>query len=77
MPQRRYRPKREDLGAALKHARRRRGLTQTDVSRLIDRPQSFVSNYELGKIRLETVEFERICEAIGTRPATVLRQAGL
>jgi transcriptional regulator with XRE-family HTH domain len=52
------------VGAALAAARERAGLTQTQLARLIHKPQSFVSNYERGQRRIDVLELLRIVEAL-------------
>lgn len=39
-------------------------LTQVDLARKLDRPQSFVSKYESGERRLDLVELRQICHAM-------------
>jgi ribosome-binding protein aMBF1 (putative translation factor) len=46
-------------------ARKARGLRQTDLAARLDRPQSFVSNYERGERRLEVSEFIQIAKVLG------------
>ena len=41
------------------------GLRQADVAEALDTPQSFVSKYESGERRLDLVELEQVCLAIG------------
>jgi transcriptional regulator with XRE-family HTH domain len=53
---------------ALKHAREQAGLTQQDLAKRLNRPQSFVAKYELGERRLDLVEFVTIAQAIGLNP---------
>ncbi len=49
----------------LREARSEAGLTQSGLSLLLGRPQSFVSKYESGERRLDLIELSEICEAIG------------
>jgi transcriptional regulator with XRE-family HTH domain len=53
------------LRAVLKQARKDAGLSQGEVARLLDEPQSFVSKYESGVRRLDLVELEQVAEALG------------
>ena len=41
------------------------GLTQEDVARRLDRPQSFVSKYETGERRLDVLELREVCQVLG------------
>ena len=41
------------------------GLRQEEVARELGRPQSFVSNYELGERRLDLLELREICSVCG------------
>ena len=49
----------------LKAARVEAGLTQWDVARLLDKPQSFVSKTETGERRLDPVELRHLAEIYG------------
>lgn len=55
-------------------ARRRAGVTQQELARRLERPQSFVSKYERGERRLDIVEFLRITRLVGAEPYDLLRQ---
>ena len=55
-------------------ARKARGLRQTDVAGRLDRPQSFVSNYERGVRRLEVSEFIAIAKVLGLDAAAVVAE---
>lgn len=55
-------------------ARVRSGLTQTELSERLSRPQSFVSKYERGERRLDVVEFIEVANAIGADPISLLRE---
>ena len=41
------------------------GLTQEEVARRLDRPQSFVSKYETGERRLDILELREVSAALG------------
>ena len=53
-------------------AREKAGLTQTDVSLKLRRPQSFVAKYEGGERRLDVVEFVEVCAALGIDPKRII-----
>lgn len=48
----------------LVEARRARGITQTQLADLLERPQSFISKYERGERRLDFVEVLEIAAAL-------------
>jgi transcriptional regulator with XRE-family HTH domain len=52
----------------LKDARRRAGLTQQELAKLLDRPQSFVAKVESGERRIDVAEFIQIAQAVGGSP---------
>ena len=57
---------RERLRELLKELRKdSAGLTQVELSRKINKPQSYVSKYETGERNLDYIEITEICEAIG------------
>lgn len=45
--------------------REQKGLTQAELAKRLDKPQSFVSKYESGERRLDVVEFVSVCTALG------------
>lgn len=49
----------------LKARRAYLGLRQADVAQMLDVSQTFVSNYEKGERRLDLIELDKICEALG------------
>ena len=49
----------------LKSLRIKANLTQMDVASKLDKPQSFVSKYEIGERRLDIIELKLVCEALG------------
>jgi transcriptional regulator with XRE-family HTH domain len=49
----------------LKKLRGDQGLSQTELAKRLEVPQSFVSKYETGERRLDYVETARVCAALG------------
>jgi DNA-binding XRE family transcriptional regulator len=62
------------LRRRLHEARRARGLRQCDLAERLDRPQSFVSNYERGTRRLEVSEFIQIARLLSLDPAALVAE---
>ncbi|WP_100523977.1 helix-turn-helix domain-containing protein [Mycobacteroides abscessus] len=62
----------QQLCAVLRELRRAAGLTQVEVAKRLDVPQSFVSKYESGERRLDVIELRHVAEAIGTTLQTVI-----
>ncbi len=62
----------QQLCAVLRELRRGAGLTQVEVAKRLDVPQSFVSKYESGERRLDVVELRHVAEAIGTTLEAVI-----
>lgn len=60
------------LMQALRRTRHACGLTQDELARRLDRPQSFVAKIEGGERRLDVVEFAEVVTALGVEPATLL-----
>jgi len=67
-------PEYERFRSILLAAREAAGLTQTEVSIRLGRPQSFVAKYERGERRLDVIELSQVCDAIGIRPERVLKE---
>jgi transcriptional regulator with XRE-family HTH domain len=57
--------KRAVLQEALKQTRLDAQLTQSDLARRLGKPQSYVSKYESGERRLDVIELEEVCIAVG------------
>lgn len=57
----------------LREARINAGLTQADVAKQVNRPQSYVSKYESGERRLDAIEFIRVARALNLDPAAILK----
>ncbi|MBI5189632.1 MAG: helix-turn-helix transcriptional regulator [Nitrospirae bacterium] len=60
------------LSILLQEARSEAGLTQIEVASVLQKPQSFVSKYEIGERKLSVVEFLEICGALSVAPAIIL-----
>lgn len=50
----------------LKQVRLDAGLTQIELGEILGQTQSYVSKYESGEQRLDLMEIEAICLAVGT-----------
>jgi hypothetical protein len=48
------------------------GITQAVLAQQLQRPQSFVSKFEIGERHLDVIEFIDVCEAIGADPRVIL-----
>ena len=57
---------RTSLLTLLKEIRTSAGLTQAELARKLEQPQSFVSKYEAGERRLDILELRQICRITGT-----------
>lgn len=55
-------------------ARHKAEVTQAEVAKKLNRPQSFVSKYENGERRIDLVEFIEIATAIGFDPVYFMRR---
>lgn len=60
--------RREALQQLLKSLRVEAGVTQQELSALLNRPQSYVSKYESGERRVDFIEVLEICEALCVEP---------
>lgn len=58
----------------LVETRKTAGLTQAELARKLNRPQSFVSKVERGERRLDVVEFFEVAQAIGIDPIEFLKK---
>ncbi|MCY1296654.1 transcriptional regulator, y4mF family [compost metagenome] len=61
-----YRPEYEALTQLIKQLRGSAGLTQSQCSEALGRPQSFMSDVENGARRLDLVQLRDLCAALGT-----------
>lgn len=59
--------------AQLVEARKKAGVTQTDLAEKLGRPQSFVAKYEGRERRLDVAEYLQIARELGADPYRLLR----
>lgn len=57
--------KKRQLTALLRQVRLDADLTQADLASRLGQTQSYVSKYESGEQRLDLMELETICNAVG------------
>ena len=62
------------LAALLRQIRIEAKLTQGQVAEKIGQSQSYVSKYECGEQRLDLIELEAVCKAVGTPLTEFVRQ---
>lgn len=62
------------LRVILKDLRKEAGLTQADVGRRLDRPQSLVAKIEAGERKLDVCHFIDYVRLLGGDPIRVMRQ---
>lgn len=62
------------LTSALRDARASQGLTQAEVARRLDKPQSFVAKYEQGERRIDVAELIAIAKALDIDPLKLFRR---
>jgi transcriptional regulator with XRE-family HTH domain len=60
-----YSRRHEAFRTLLRTIRKEAGLGQAEVAARLGRPQSFVSKYESGQRRLDLIELEMVCHALG------------
>jgi transcriptional regulator with XRE-family HTH domain len=67
-------PQQRRLQKVLFEVRDEAGLTQTALSEMLGKPQSYVSKYESGERRLDLPEIERICQAVDVKLTEFVRR---
>jgi transcriptional regulator with XRE-family HTH domain len=65
---------REVLYALLRQARKDAGLTQANLAARLGRPQSFVSKYERGDVKIDILELRLVCHSLGITLSTLVRR---
>lgn len=59
--------KKHRLAALLRQVRLEANLTQSQLADALSVSQSYVSKYENGEQRLDLIELEAVCNAVGVR----------
>ena len=67
-----YSDEHRKLREILKRERAASGLRQSDVATRTGRSQAYISKFETGDLRLDVVDFVRLCRTIGCDPHAVL-----
>jgi transcriptional regulator with XRE-family HTH domain len=62
------------LAALLRQLRLDAGLRQEDLAERLGVNQTWVSKVEIGERRLDLVQLQRVCQALGVRVGRVVRQ---
>lgn len=68
-----HRPEHTTLAALLRDFRLHSGLTQVQVCRALRAPQSFLSDVETGQRRLDLVQLNDLCRALGIPLSRLVR----
>jgi len=58
----------------IRQARLDSGLTQLEIAKALNKPQSFVSKYEIGDRKLNVIEFIEICRVLKIDSSDFLKQ---
>ena len=66
--------KKKRLAALLRQIRLEATLTQGQVAERIGQSQSYVSKYESGEQRLDLIELEAVCNAVGISLTELVRR---
>lgn len=59
--------KKSRLAALLRQVRLEANLTQSQLAEAVGQTQSYVSKYEAGEQRLDLIELEAVCDAVGIK----------
>jgi transcriptional regulator with XRE-family HTH domain len=62
------------LQSVLQSLRLERDLTQAELAFRLDKPQSYVSKFENGERKLDLVELDQICTALGASLEALVRR---
>ena len=74
MPRSIHRPEYKIFCAVLRSVRERAGMTQWDLARELERPQTFISAVERAKIRVDYLQIRAWAMACGTTVAKLAAQ---
>lgn len=67
-----YSQEHQKLREVLRRERIAAGLRQSDIAKETNRSQAYISKFEKGDLRLDVVDFVRVCRSIGCDPHKVL-----
>lgn len=73
MPRSQHSDRYKQLRTRLLEQRKRAGVTQAQLARKLEKPQSFVSKFESGERRLDAIELLDVSRALGTTVSALLR----
>lgn len=68
------RQKYEYLRSELRKSRLSFNLLQSDLAKLIGKPQSYISKVESGERNLDIIEFVAYCKGLGLEPSKLLKK---
>ena len=74
MPKSIYSKQASQLRLLLINARKSTNLTQTELSKRLNKPQSYVSKYERGERRLDVIEFLEVSQALNIDPLVLIKE---
>ena len=64
----------EQLLGILKRIRKEKGLTQVELAKILQRPQSLIAKIEAGERKLDVCQFLDYVEAIGGNPTAIIQE---
>lgn len=67
-----YSEEHQKLRKILKRERTSAGLRQSDIAERTNRSQAYISKFENGDLRLDVIDFVRVCQSIGCDPHDAL-----
>ncbi len=65
-------PRYNNLMAKLAQLRKQSGMTQSQLAKKLNKPQSFIAKYEGGERRLDVIEFIDVVRALGETPEVII-----
>ncbi len=74
MPKSIYSKQASQLRLLLINARKSTNLAQTELSKRLNKPQSYVSKYERGERRLDVIEFLEVSDALNINPMALIEE---
>ena len=74
MPKSIYSKQASQLRLLLINARKSTNLAQTELSKRLNKPQSYVSKYERGERRLDVIEFLEVSQALNIDPLVLIKE---